>query len=89
VWANLPLGACCFDSGNCEDLMVTQCDDAGADFIGAGTTCATTNCRAPVAAPLLSAAGVVAAAAGLLGVSALRMLGRRRSGERARRVSWR
>lgn len=75
--ANLPLGACCLEGGGCEDLMSTQCDDAGGDFIGEGTACARAYCGAPVAAPLLTGAGAVAAVSGALGFAAMRMLRRR------------
>ena len=76
--ANTPLGACCFQQGACQDLMASQCEGAGGDYIGEGTSCAAVNCGAPVAAPLLSAAGVVAAVSALLGVGAMRHVRRRR-----------
>ena len=84
AWAVAPLGACCFngiaddvDGGTCEDLTAFQCADARGDFIGNSTSCATVNCQAPVAAPLLSAAGAIAAAAAVAGVG-FRRLRRRR-----------
>ncbi|MBX3024113.1 hypothetical protein KF840_04305 [bacterium] len=75
--ANLPLGACCFANGTCQDLMVTQCDGLSGDFIGEGTSCQQIDCAAPVAAPVLSIAGLVAAC-GALAALALYRLGRRR-----------
>ena len=56
--ANLPLGACCVATGACQDLMSTQCDDQNGEFIGEGTECSAVDCEAPLAAPLLSIAGV-------------------------------
>ena len=79
AWAAAPTGACCFRDGSCEELADFQCTDAGGDFIGTGMTCATVNCNAPVAAPLLSAAGLIAAASALGGIGLLRALARRRS----------
>ena len=76
AWAVAPTGACCFNDGSCEDLVAFQCEDAGGDFIG--NSCATVNCRVPLAAPLLSAAGLIAAASALLGVGGMRAFSRRR-----------
>jgi hypothetical protein len=78
--ANLPTGACCFADGACADLMVTQCAAQNGEFIGEGTSCQTTDCAAPVAAPLLSIAGLVAALGALGGLGVYRLtIGRRRS----------
>lgn len=79
VWAAAPLGACCFRDGGCEDLVSFQCEGAGGTFIGDLTSCATVNCGAPVAAPLLSAAGMIAAVSAIAGVGAARAIARRRS----------
>ncbi|MFN8642581.1 MAG: hypothetical protein U0802_13375 [Candidatus Binatia bacterium] len=77
--ANLPLGACCLANRTCQDLMVTQCDDQGGDFIGEGTSCAQIDCGAPVAVPLLSLSGLVAAAGALTALGLYRLtIGRRR-----------
>ena len=76
--AAAPLGACCLSDGTCDDLVSFQCEEAGGDFIGDGTACANVNCRAAVAAPLLSAAGVVAVASSLVGIGVRRTLARRR-----------
>jgi hypothetical protein len=76
--ANLPLGACCFANGSCQDLMVTQCDFQNADFIGAGTSCRDVDCAAPMAVPVLSIAGLIAALGGLAALGLYRLtIGRR------------
>src|SRR5512146_1472075 len=78
VWAAAPLGACCLENGGCADLISFQCLEQGGSFIGDGTACATVNCAASVAAPLLSIAGVVAAIGALGGLGVYRLLiGRR------------
>ena len=82
--ANLPLGACCLAAGGCQDLMVTQCEGLGGDFIGEGTACAEVDCGQPVAAPLLSIGGLVAALGALGGLGAWRLLRGRRPGEARR-----
>ena len=76
--ANLPLGACCFANGSCQDLMVTQCDDLSGEFIGEGTSCQTVDCAAPVAAPLLSIGGLLAAFGALTALGVYRLTLRRR-----------
>jgi hypothetical protein len=78
VWAAAPLGACCLQNGSCADLVSFQCTDAGGDFIGDGTTCRTVRCDAPVAAPLLSIFGVVAACGALGGLGVYRLVFARR-----------
>jgi hypothetical protein len=37
-------GACCLPDGSCEDLMEEDCLEAGGDWQGFGTACATTDC---------------------------------------------
>ena len=78
AWANLPLGACCFPNGSCQDLMVTQCDGLSGEFIGEGTSCQAVDCAAPVAAPLLSIGGLVAAFGALTALGVYRLTSRRR-----------
>ena len=78
VLANLPLGACCFPNGSCQDLMVTQCDGLSGEFIGEGTSCQTVDCAAPVAAPLLSIGGLFAAFGALVALGVYRLTLRRR-----------
>src|SRR4051812_2985472 len=78
VLANLPLGACCFPNGSCQDLMVTQCDEANAEFIGEGTSCQQIDCAAPVGAPVLSITGLVAALGALAALGLYRLGSRRR-----------
>lgn len=34
-----PLGACCLQGGVCSELSLSNCDDAGGEFQGPGTTC--------------------------------------------------
>ena len=80
VRANLPLGACCLANGVCEDLMVTQCEGLGGDFIGEDTSCSTIDCAAPVVAPMLSIFGLVAIVGALGGLGAYRLLLRRHRG---------
>jgi hypothetical protein len=78
--ATAPLGACCLTNGACVDLVSFQCDGQGGEFIGGGTSCATVRCDAPVAAPLLSILGMVAAVGALAGLGVYRLLiGRRRT----------
>jgi hypothetical protein len=77
--ANLPLGACCLGGGSCQDLMVTQCEGLNGEFIGEGTSCQTVDCGAPVAAPLLSLGGLVAAFGALAGLGVYRLAARRRT----------
>ncbi len=78
--ANLPTGACCFATGACLDLMVTQCDSQDGEFIGEGTSCQAIDCAAPVAAPMLSIAGLMAALGALGGLGVYRLtIGRRRA----------
>ena len=78
--AAAPLGACCLANGACVDLVAFQCDGQGGEFIGNGTSCATVRCDAPVAAPLLSIFGLVAAVGALGGLGVYRLLiGRRRT----------
>jgi hypothetical protein len=76
--ANLPLGACCLVNHTCQDLMVTQCDDQGGDFIGEGTSCTQIDCAAPVAAPVLSIAGLIGALGALSALGLYRLSIRRR-----------
>lgn len=75
--ANLPLGACCFANGGCQNLMVTQCDGQNGDFIGEGTSCQQIDCAAPVAAPLLSITGLVAVLGALAALGLYRLAARR------------
>ena len=76
--ANLPLGACCFPNGSCQDLMVTQCDDQSGEFIGEGTSCQQVDCAAPLAVPMLSITGLVAAFGALAALGLYRLtVGRR------------
>lgn len=40
-----PIGACCFTDGSCTDgLMQAECDTAGGDYSGIGSTCAAADC---------------------------------------------
>jgi hypothetical protein len=73
-----PAGACCLANGACENLIAAQCETLGGDFVGAETSCATTDCTAPVAAPMLSIFGFVALIGGLGGLGAYRLFLRRR-----------
>ena len=41
-------GACCLPDGSCLDVLPADCTAAGGGFQGAGTTCARTNCSAPM-----------------------------------------
>jgi hypothetical protein len=75
--ANLPLGACCLANGSCQNLMVTQCDGLNGEFIGEGTSCQQIDCAAPVAAPLLSIGGLVAALGALTALGLYRLAVRR------------
>ncbi len=34
------VGACCYDDGTCDDLTEADCNDAGGNWQGTGTTCA-------------------------------------------------
>lgn len=77
--ANLPLGACCLANGTCQDLMVTQCDGQNGTFIGEGTSCQQIDCDRPVAAPVLSITGLVAALGALAALGLHRLATRRRS----------
>jgi hypothetical protein len=76
--AAAPLGACCFPNGTCRDLISVQCDDANAEFIGAGTSCQQIDCAAPVGAPVLSITGLVAALGALAALGLYRLGSRRR-----------
>lgn len=78
AFANLPLGACCLANGSCQDLMMTQCDGLNGEFIGEGTACQQIDCGAPVAAPLLSIGGLVAALGALTALGVYRLAVRRR-----------
>lgn len=80
AFANLPLGACCFANGSCEDLQAGQCSGQGQTFIGEGTSCASVDCAAPLAAPALSIFGAVAALGALTALSLWRLTGGRRRG---------
>jgi hypothetical protein len=71
-------GACCLANGSCQDLILEQCDTLNGDFIGEGTSCATVDCAAPVAAPLLSIGGLVAALGALAALGVYRLAIRRR-----------
>lgn len=73
VLANLPLGACCFPNGACQDVQSTQCDGLNGEFIGEGTSCREIDCNGALAAPVLSIVGLVAmlGALGGLGVYCL------------------
>lgn len=83
AFAAAPIGACCLSNGACVDEIEFQCAAQNGDFIGAGTTCATVECDAPLAAPLLSIGGLIAALGALAGLGAYRlMIGRRRGGPR-------
>jgi hypothetical protein len=75
--ANDPLGACCMANGSCENLQAVQCVGPGESFIGEGTSCATINCAAPVAVPVLSIFGMVAAAGALAALGIGRLFTRR------------
>src|SRR5262245_31388351 len=79
TWASALTGACCFQSGACQELTSFQCGDSGGDYIGDDVPCAAVNCRAGVVAPLLSGASLVAAASALAGIGALRAIRRRRA----------
>ncbi len=80
AFAVTPSGACCFATGACQDLLETQCETQNGDFIGGGTTCQAIDCSAPVAAPMLSIAGLVAALGALGGLGVYRLtIGRRRA----------
>jgi len=78
VFASAIDGACCLPSGACTVVIGSSCEAAGGEYFGDGTSCSVVNCAAPVAAPLLSVAGLIAAASGALGVSAMHFLRRRR-----------
>ena len=73
-----PLGACCLSNGACVDELAFVCEGQGGSFIGAGTSCSTIDCTAPVAAPMLSIFGVVAAVGALAGLGVYRLIFPRR-----------
>lgn len=75
--ANLPLGACFFANGSCQDLDSLACEALGETFIGEGTSCSTIDCSAPLAVPMLSIFGLVAAIGALAALGARRLLMRR------------
>jgi len=80
AFAVAPLGACCFATRACQDLLAFQCAAQNGDFIGDGTSCQAIDCAAPVAAPMLSIAGLVAALGALGGLGIYRLtIGRRRA----------
>jgi hypothetical protein len=80
AFAAAQLGACCFANGACQDLVSFQCETQDGDFIGDGTSCQAIDCAAPVAAPMLSIAGLVAALGALGGLGVYRLtIGRRRA----------
>ena len=80
AFANLPLGACCFANGSCQDLQAGQCSGPGQTFIGEGTSCDAVDCAAPLAAPALSIFGAVAARDALTALGLWQLtVGRRRS----------
>ena len=76
--AALLTGACCSPNGSCQDVISLECDGSGESFIGDGTSCATIDCAAPVAAPVLSIVGTFAAAGALAAVGIGRLVTRRR-----------
>ena len=71
--ALVPLGACCFTNGDCEDLISEQCVTQAGTFIGDGTSCEEVDCGVPVAVPVLSIVGLVVmfGALGSLGIYGL------------------
>ena len=78
--ATAPVGACCLATTACVEVVGFQCDQQGGEFIGDGTSCATVRCAAPLAAPVLSILGSVAAIGALAGLGVYRLLrGRRRA----------
>jgi hypothetical protein len=78
VFAVAPEGACCIAGGGCEDVTLMQCDTLDGSYIGDGTACQEIDCGAPVAAPMLSIAGLIAALGALGGLGVYRLtIGRR------------
>ena len=75
--ANDPLGACCFGDSSCQDLAALNCAAQGGQFIGDATSCATTQCRARVEAPVLSILGLVGVVGALGGLGVYRILRKR------------
>lgn len=73
-----PLGACCMADGSCTDVTAGECGGPGQTFVGDGTSCATVDCAAPLAAPAASIFGIVAATGALVALGAGRLVSRRR-----------
>jgi hypothetical protein len=69
-----PTGACCLAAGGCDDLLGMMCEDQGGTFLGDGTSCRSIACDAPLAVPMLSIVGLVAAVGGLGGFGLYRLL---------------
>ncbi|MCB9864834.1 MAG: hypothetical protein H6820_15875, partial [Phycisphaerales bacterium] len=46
------LQACCLQNGNCVDTYLACCNDMGGIPLGAGTSCATSFCPAPICRPI-------------------------------------
>lgn len=78
AYANFPSGACCLPDRTCEELVDVPCAERGGQFIGEGTMCASIDCSARVAAPVLSIFGLVGAIGALGGIGVYRLVRRRR-----------
>ena len=76
--AAAPTGACCSPNGSCQEVIAQQCVGPGESFIGDGTSCATIDCAAPVAAPMLSIIGTIAVVGALAAIGIGRLVTRRR-----------
>jgi hypothetical protein len=62
VTGAIPTGACCFESGACQDLTAVNCSAQGGAFRGLGTACATESCPQPGACCLFLGCQVLSAA---------------------------
>jgi hypothetical protein len=73
--ATASVGACCFQSGACEDVSEFDCSEADGSFAGDGTSCGVIQCRGPaVGAPAMSLLGLVGALGALAGLAVHRLV---------------
>jgi len=73
--ATASVGACCFQSGACENVSEFDCSEADGSFAGDGTSCGVIQCRGPaVGAPAMSLLGLVGALGALAGLAVHRLV---------------